>query len=195
MRARIFGQQEKGRFRSARSLFAATAIGAGAAGIVRRLVRRSGQEQRSNAMTEDNKRIARRTIEEVYNAGKLEAIDELFAPEFVGHDVASPEPVRGRDGLRQQAEGYRSAFPDLRLTTDEQIAEGDSVCTRWTARGTHRGELFGMAATNREATVTGVTIDHLRDGRIVESYTNWDALGLMQQLGLVNMKSPAKTKT
>lgn len=146
-------------------------------------------------MTEENKQIARRAIEEIYNAGKLEVVDELLAPECVSYDVAMPEPLRGRDALKQQAQGYRSAFPDLRLTIDQQIAEGDSVCTRWTARGTHRGELFGIAATNREATTTGITIDKLRDGRIVESRTNWDALGLMQQLGAISMPSPAEAQT
>lgn len=142
-------------------------------------------------MADENKRIARRALEEIYNAGKLEVVDELIAPECVSYDVAMPEPLRGRDAVKQQAQGYRSAFPDLRITIDQQLAEGDSVCTRWTARGTHRGELFGIAATNREATTTGITIDKLRDGRIVESRTNWDALGLMQQLGAISMPSPA----
>jgi len=195
MRARIFGQQRKGRFgRGGRSLLAVTALGAGTAGLVRRLVRGSGEGQRRDSMTEENKRIARRVIEEVYNAGKLEAVDELIAPECVSYDVAMPEPIRGREGLKQQAQGYRSAFPDLRVTIDQQIAEGDSVCTRWSARGTHRGDLFGVAPTNREATTTGITIDKLRDGRIVESYTNWNTLGLMQQLGAITMPSPAEAK-
>jgi steroid delta-isomerase-like uncharacterized protein len=197
MRARIFGRQDKGRFGSnIRSLFAMTALGAGAAGLVRRLVRRSGESGTNVGMaqSQENKRIARRAIEEIYNAGRLEAVDELFAPECVSHDVAMPDAIRGRDGIRQQAQAYRSAFPDLRITIDEDVAEGDRVCTRWTARGTHRGELFGMAATNRQATVSGMTIDHLRDGRIVESYTNWDALGLMTQLGTISMPGPAKTK-
>jgi steroid delta-isomerase-like uncharacterized protein len=194
MRARIFGTQQKPRFgRRTRSL-AVTAVGAGAVGLVRRLVRRSGERQGRDSMTEENKRIARRAIEEIYNAGKLEVVDELLAPDCVSYDVAMPEPLRGPDALKQQAQGYRSAFPDLRLTIDQQLAEGDSVCTRWTARGTHRGELFGIAATNREATTTGITIDKLRDGRIVESRTNWDALGLMQQLGAISMPSPAEAK-
>jgi steroid delta-isomerase-like uncharacterized protein len=194
MRARIFGTQRKARFgRRARSV-AVTAVGAGALELMRRLVRRGGERQGRDSMTEENKRIARRAIEEIYNAGKLEVVDELLAPECVSYDVAMPEPLRGRDALKQQAQGYRSAFPDLRLTIDQQLAEGDSVCTRWTARGTHRGELFGIAATNREATTTGITIDKLRDGRIVESRTNWDALGLMQQLGAISMPSPAEAQ-
>src|SRR5437867_9190801 len=159
MRARIFGKQRKQRFgRGARSI-AVTAVGAGAVGLVRRLVRRSGEGQGRDSMADENKRIARRALEEIYNAGRFEVVDELIAPECVSYDVAMPEPLRGRDAVKQQAQGYRSAFPDLRITIDQQLAEGDSVCTRWTARGTHRGELFGIAATNREATTTGITID------------------------------------
>jgi steroid delta-isomerase-like uncharacterized protein len=191
MRARIFGRQRKQRFGRGAWSIAVTAAGAGAVGLVRRLVRRSGERQGRDSMADENKRIARRALEEIYNAGKLEVVDELIAPECVSYDVAMPEPLRGRDAVKQQAQGYRSAFPDLRITIDQQLAEGDSVCTRWTARGTHRGELFGIAATNREATTTGITIDKLRDGRIVESRTNWDALGLMQQLGAISMPSPA----
>jgi steroid delta-isomerase-like uncharacterized protein len=92
---------------------------------------------------------------------------------------------RGRNGARQVTQGYRASFPDLKLTVDEQIAEGDTVCTRWTAQGTHEGEFFGTPATHKQATVTGVTIEKIRNGQIAESRTVWDALGLMQQLGVV----------
>ena len=145
-------------------------------------------------MMEDNKRLARRAAEEAFAGGGLELVDEIFASDWVGHDIAMPEPSRGREGVKQLIKGYRSAFPDLSITVDEQIAEGDRVCTRWTGRGTHGGEFFGAPATNRQATVTGITIDQIRDGRIVESRKNWDALGLMQQLGLVSMPtaSPAE---
>jgi steroid delta-isomerase-like uncharacterized protein len=136
-------------------------------------------------MSEQNKAVSRRVVEEMFVGGKLELADELFDQDYVGHDVASPEPVRGREGVKQQAEGYRSAFPDLELTVDDQFAEGDKVATRWTARGTHDGELFGIAATGKQATVTGITIDRFSGGKIVESWDNWDALGLMQQIGAI----------
>ena len=87
--------------------------------------------------------------------------------------------------MKESAGGYRSAFPDLVMTVDQSFAEGDLVATRWTARGTHEGELFGIAATGKQATVTGITIDRYEDGLIAESWTNWDTLGLLQQLGAV----------
>lgn len=136
-------------------------------------------------MTEANKAIARRIIEEVYNDGRFEVADELVAPDYVGHDAASPEPMRGPDGVKSQAEGYRAAFPDMRLTIADEIAEGDRVVTRWTATGTHEGELFGISPTGKQATVMGITISRIADGRIVENWISWDTLGLLQQLGVV----------
>ena len=112
-------------------------------------------------------------------------VDEIAAPGIVSYDSALPEPLVGIDATKASIAAYRDAFPDLKLTVEEQIAEGDLVVTRWTARGTHQGELMGMAPTGKQATVTGITIDRLENGRIAESRTNWDALGLMQQLGAV----------
>jgi steroid delta-isomerase-like uncharacterized protein len=136
-------------------------------------------------MSEQNKAVSRRVVEELFVEGKLDLAGELVDPNFVGHDVAAPEPVRGIEGIKEQAAGYRAAFPDLKLTIEDQIAEGDRVTTRWTARGTHKGDLFGVAPTGKQATVTGVTIDRFSGGKIVESWDTWDALGLMQQIGAV----------
>lgn len=136
-------------------------------------------------MSADTKAIARRLIEEAFNSGNLAVVDELVAPEFVNYDAALPEPTRGVEAAKSSIGGYRDAFPDLRMTVEQQIAEGEYVTTRWTGRGTHQGDLFGMSATGKEATVTGITIDRIVDGRIVESRTNWDTLGLMQQLGVI----------
>jgi steroid delta-isomerase-like uncharacterized protein len=142
-------------------------------------------------MSDANKQIARRVIEELFSKGKLEVADELLAPEAVGHDPALPEPTRGPEGLKAAAAGYRGGFPDLTIRIETQIAEGDSVCTRWTAVGTNSGEFWGVPPTGKQATVTGITIDRIVDGRIVESWTNWDTLGLMQQLGVVPAATPA----
>lgn len=132
---------------------------------------------------EQLKTIARREIEEVFNAGDFDAVHELYAAEYVGHDPALPEPIRGLTGVKEQVSGYRAAFPDLRLTAEDIVAEGDLVVTRWTAVGTHDGELFGVAPTGRQVTVTGISMARIVDDRIVEDWTSWDALGLMQQLG------------
>jgi steroid delta-isomerase-like uncharacterized protein len=133
----------------------------------------------------DNKRIAARIVEEVFNQGRLETADELFAPDAIAHDPAQPEPGRGPEGLKQTAMGYRSAFPDLQVRIEDQCAEGDTVCTRWTATGTNSGEFWGASPSGKQATVTGITIDRIREGQIVESWTNWDTLGLLQQLGMM----------
>ncbi len=131
------------------------------------------------------KTIARREIVEIFGEGKLEVADAVIAPDYVGHDPASPEPIRGPEGVKEQAAGYRAAFPDLTITVDQQVAEGDTVVTRWTARATHEGELFGIAATGKQATITGISIERFVDGKVVEDHTNWDTFGLMQQLGAI----------
>ena len=136
-------------------------------------------------MSAETKTIARRLLEEAFNSGNLDVVDELVAPEFVNHDAALPEPVVGVEATKASIRGYRDAFPDLRMTIELQVAEGDYVTTRWSARGTHQGDLMGMPATGKQATVTGTTVDQIVDGRIVESWTNWDTLGLLQQLGVV----------
>jgi steroid delta-isomerase-like uncharacterized protein len=140
-------------------------------------------------MPEENKAVARRFFVEAWNQRRLEALDEIVAPDAVQHDPQDPFPdARGPQAARQLVSLYQSAFPDTAMTIDAQAAEGDLVTTRWTARGTHRGELMGLAPTGRSVTVTGITIDRIADGRIAESWTNWDTLGLMQQIGA----SPAR---
>jgi steroid delta-isomerase-like uncharacterized protein len=133
----------------------------------------------------ENARGSKRIIEEVFGGGNYEIANELVAAEAVGRDPALPAPVEGPAGLIEAARGYRESFPDLRLTVNQSIAEGDHVATRWTAVGTHKGDLFGIAPTGKQATVTGITIDRWSDGKIVESWTNWDTMGLLQQLGAV----------
>ena len=84
-----------------------------------------------------------------------------------------------------QVAGYRAAFSDLQFTVEEQVAEGDRVVTRWTATGTHDGDLLGIAPTGTVGTTTGISINRIADGKVAEDCTNWDALGLMQQLGAI----------
>ena len=80
---------------------------------------------------------------------------------------------------------YRSAFPDLRLTIDDLIAEGDKVVARWTAQGTNTGELMDMPPTGKESKVTGISILRISRGKVVEQRANWDTMGMLQQLGVV----------
>ncbi len=110
-------------------------------------------------MSAANKALAKRVLEEAFNAGNLAIMDEILADGFVNYDAALPEPGVGIDAAKASVTGYRDAFPDLKITIEEQIAEGDRVVTRWTARGTHQGDLMGIPPTGKQATVTGITID------------------------------------
>src|SRR5215210_1633400 len=135
-------------------------------------------------MSEENKGIARRAFEEVYGNRNPDAADEIYAPDFVDHDPGTPEEMRrGPDGVKQQATMYGVAFPDIQMTVEEQVVEGDRVVTRWSAQGTHEGQLMGVPASGKQVTVSGITIARLADGKIQEEWSNWDGLGLMEQIG------------
>ena len=135
-------------------------------------------------MSNDPKAIARREVE-MFSTGDFSIADEIYSEDYVGHDPTKPEPIRGIEEAKAEAAGYRAAFSDLTLTIDHQVAEGEYVVTRWTARGTHDGELEGIAPTGVSATTTGISMIRVVDGRIVEDFTEWNALGLMTQLGVV----------
>ena len=135
--------------------------------------------------TEENKAIARRVNDEIWSEGHLDVIDELFADDFVATIVGAPEQIRGPQGFREFVVMYRTAFPDLRITVDEQFAEGETVVTRWTATGTNEGELMGIPATGKQATTAGININRISDGKLVEGWGLFDQLGLLQQLGAV----------
>lgn len=134
-------------------------------------------------MSEANKDVVRRFIDEVWNDGNLEAIDEVIAESHVDHDPANAGAPGGREGVRAFVETYRTAFPDSHIELGEMIAEGDLVAAPWRATGTHSGELMGIPASGKPIEVTGIGIDRVVDGKIVESWANWDALGLMGQIG------------
>jgi steroid delta-isomerase-like uncharacterized protein len=134
-------------------------------------------------MSEQNKMLVRRAYEEVYNQGKLEVIDELVTDDFVVHVGA--EDLHGPVALKEYVTMLRGGFPDLHLTIDMQVADGDIVVTRWTGRGTHTGTFQGIPPTGRQGSMTGIDIDRIRDGRTVECWTNTDDLGLLQQLGVL----------
>jgi steroid delta-isomerase-like uncharacterized protein len=134
--------------------------------------------------SEQNKMIVRRAVEEPWK-GNLDVVDELTAPDYIGHDPANPEPLRGPEGVKEFISSYRAAFPDARLTVEQQLAEGDLVATRWSGRGTHEGELMGIQPTGKQVTVSGLTISRLKGGKIVEEFQNWDNFGMMQQLGAI----------
>jgi len=133
--------------------------------------------------TEGNKALVRRLIATVWDGGNVDAVDDFLAPDVVRHGPPGTEAeLRGRDAFKQFASAYRAAFPDLNHTIETQIAEGDLVVSRFSMRGTHRGERQGMAPTGRPIAVLGAIIDRVVGSRVVEQWPSYDALGLLQQL-------------
>ena len=143
-------------------------------------------------MSEQNKNAVRRLFEEVWNKGYVPVADELFAPTYTHHDSSTPDVGRGPESEKKRVSLYRNAFPDLRLTIEDLIAEGETVMARWSCRGTHKGDLNGIAPTGKQFTISGVSIARFASGKMVEGWVNWDALGLMQQLGVVPELAKAK---
>ncbi len=135
-------------------------------------------------MPTDNKELSRRILDEVWNQQNLDAADEMIAANFVSHDPQSPQAVRGIEGYKQFVRHYLNAFPDCHFTIEDHVAEGPMVVTRWTVTGTHRGALGNIPATGRRMSVTGISWSRIEDGKFVESWTNWDTLGMLQQLGV-----------
>jgi steroid delta-isomerase-like uncharacterized protein len=133
----------------------------------------------------DNKEVVRRVMDGVWNQGNAKVAEECIAADCRTHDPSVPNAQPGPGVLVEQMKTYRGAFPDMKMTIDQQFAEGDCVITRWTCRGTHTGSLAGVPASQRKVTVTGIQIDKFRGDKIVESWANWDLAGLMQQIGVM----------
>jgi len=133
------------------------------------------------AQTEDNKAIYRRIIEEVFNKGDLAVLDEIVATDHVNHS----DNLHGPEEYKQFVTMYRTAFPDLHMAMEDQIAEGDKVLNRFTSTGTHQGDLMGIPPTGRQVIVTAIYIARIADGKIAEEWGNFDALGMLQQIGVI----------
>jgi steroid delta-isomerase-like uncharacterized protein len=132
---------------------------------------------------EENKATSRRFYKELFNRGNLAAAEELVTADFVIHDPNIPEQPRGPDGLKRFVAMYREAFPDIEFTIEDQIAEGENAATRWVARGTHLGELMGIAPTGKRVEVRAFTLHRFSGGRIAEDWAHYDALDVVRQLG------------
>ncbi len=137
----------------------------------------------------DNKRTIRRYYEEVFNQGKLEVLDEIVAKNHVEHDPL-PGQAQGIEGLKQRVAMVRGAF-NPKFTLDDVLADGDKVVVRWTNRGTHLAEWFGVPPTGKTVVVKGIDIHQLRDGKMAEHWDVVDIFGLMMQLGAIPTPSGA----
>jgi len=133
-------------------------------------------------MSEANKDLIRR-YQDAYNAMELDHLEELLHPDWQSNnwpDDVMPQSIENAKVMHRM---FKEAFPDLHVTTEDLIAEGDTVVHRWTVRGTHKGEVIGLAPTGREVTAGGISLFRIADGRIVEHWAYADELGFLDQLG------------
>lgn len=134
-------------------------------------------------LAEENNKLVRRTFEEAWNQASLNTVYEIFDAHHVSHGLGVELPA-GPEGFKQLISIYRAAFPDIHVTVEDQVAEGDKVAIRWSAIGTHKGQLMDLAPTGKQVTLTGMAISRIEGGEIVETWNNFDALGQLQQLGV-----------
>jgi steroid delta-isomerase-like uncharacterized protein len=141
------------------------------------------------AATEDNSALVRRFVEEIFNKGNLDVAAEILSPDYLHHDPTTNEFGSGIEGFKQMITIYRQAF-DLQIFLEDQIATQDKVVDRWTGQGTHQGEFMGLAPTGKKISATGISIHRIADGKIAETWNNYDALGIFRQLGMFPGKQP-----
>jgi steroid delta-isomerase-like uncharacterized protein len=145
-----------------------------------------------------NKEIVQRIFDEFWRAGKTSVLDQLLATDVTNHEL-SKEPLSGRNAYKDWATGFRQAtatgFPDLDISVDALFAEGEFVTKRWTFRGTHSGDYMGLPASGKPVVMTGITIYRLVGSQVRETWWNYDALGMMQQLGAIPATTEAGATT
>jgi steroid delta-isomerase-like uncharacterized protein len=141
--------------------------------------------------TEPNKTLVRQIPEEMFNKGNLAIADELFAPNFSQHVQFPPGWPTGVASVKQIVTMLRTAFPDFQYTIEDEIAEGDKVVMRLSARGTQLAPFMGIPATGKQATWTEIHIARIAEGKVAEHWANRDQLGLLQQLGAMPAPQPA----
>ena len=137
-------------------------------------------------MSPDNNSIVRRLYEETWNKRKLEVLSELVSPSHALHGPNFSGSSIGPEAYKRQVALFLAGFPDLRWTIEDTITEKDKVAVIWSFTGTHKGEYMGVPATNKKVSIDGITVHEIANGKIMDSYVNWDTWGLMQQLGVVS---------
>jgi predicted ester cyclase len=126
-----------------------------------------------------------RVIEEAFNRGKLDVINDVMASDYVCYEPSVPEEIRGPEEFKEYVQMNRTAFPDLTLSLEDRVVEGNKIADRYTSRGTHEGEFRSIAPTGNEFEGTVMVIHYFEDGKCVADYALTDALGLLSQLGVV----------
>jgi steroid delta-isomerase-like uncharacterized protein len=140
-------------------------------------------------MSEENRALLHRWFEEVWNKGRAEAIDEMFAEDGVANGLADENgnPVRGTAGFKAFHEKFRNAFPNIEVVVEDTVVEGDKVAGRCVVRGKHEGDGIGYAATQQPIEITGISIVRIKDGKIAEAWNNFDFMKMFQQIGALKM--------
>ena len=142
-------------------------------------------ETPGSSTTEQNKNLMRKAVEEIWNRGNFDNLEDMVSEDFVIHFPREGEEIRGPGNVKQFYTDLRKAFPDLHFTIFDLVAEGNKVVTHWSATGTHKGEFKGVPPTGKSVTFQAMDIDKISNGKYVECWTNVDELGLMQQLGVI----------
>jgi steroid delta-isomerase-like uncharacterized protein len=132
------------------------------------------------AIEEKNIKIIELYAEEILNNGNLSLVDSIIGNEFV--DPVSVAGEKGPEALKHVISYFRSTFPDLKITIDEIVTDKDKVAWKWTAHATHQGEIFGIPPSGKTVKFSGIIIDNIIDGKIVQRQGIWDRLGLKEQL-------------
>ena len=131
----------------------------------------------------EHHKSAARAVFDIWSTGEIERLDDLVARDVVHHDPYDSNAAEGLGGMKRTIELNRRAFPDMRLSVEDQVAEGDKVVTRWSGEMTHLGELGGAAPTGNRVTISGITIDRFEDGKIAEAWRSMDMLAVMRRIG------------
>ena len=137
-----------------------------------------------DTVLESHKRIVHRFIHECWNGGSLPNVPELVSAQCCYHDPVFPHMLAGVDTLQRHIQDCRRAFPDLKFTIADTIAERDEVVVHWIATGTQKGEFLGIPPTGQTAHVAGTSIFRIERGKIVEQWSHWNLMSLMEQLGV-----------
>lgn len=139
------------------------------------------------ATVQDNKALVRRVFEEAWNQRDFSVLDEAYAPDVVHHNPSNPEDLRGVEAVKRHVRDATEAFPDIRFSLGDLVAEDDTVIAHWTLSGTHEQAFGGIPATGNRVEIEGFILSRFAEGRIVEEWSLRDTLGMLQQLGVIEL--------
>ncbi|MGD0734755.1 MAG: ester cyclase [Terracidiphilus sp.] len=148
-----------------------------------------------NNSPEANKKVVQTFVEECWNQGNLNKVSEFLTEQAHFHDAVFPNLNPGLQNIKNHIEACRRAFPDLKYTIDDTIAERNEVVTHWRISGTHKGQFLGMPPTNRKVSIDGTSIYRIEGARIAEAHANWNLASMMQQIGVMEIPAEARVES